>query len=124
MKKKIMISAIVASVFLGTSAQINSTLTDGYQERAIFMYQDKNYNGCIDQMSRLLQMNPSMQQKETAKYYIAISSLMKNNKNAEALLTAFLCEYPTSRSWMVTRNSIPATIPSIWTKSRLALICR
>lgn len=96
MKKKIMISAIVATAFLGTSAQINSTLSDGYQERAIFMYQDKNYQGCIDQMSRLLQMNPSMQQEETAKYYIALSALMNNNTNAEALLQSFLCEYPTS----------------------------
>ena len=96
MKKKIMISAIIATAVFGASAQINSTLSDGYQERAIFMYQDKNYNGCIDQMSRLLEMNPTMQQKETAEYYIAISSLMNNDENAEVLLKSFLCKYPTS----------------------------
>lgn len=91
-----MISAIIATAVFGASAQINSTLSDGYQERAIFMYQDKNYNGCIDQMSRLLEMNPTMQQKETAEYYIAISSLMNNDENAEVLLKSFLCKYPTS----------------------------
>lgn len=96
MKKRIMISAIVATAFLGASAQINSPLSNGYQERAIFLYQDKNYQGCIDQMSQLLDMNPTMQQKETAKYYIAMSALMTNNANAETLLRAFISEFPTS----------------------------
>lgn len=91
-----MLLAIMSTAFFGASAQINSTLSDGYQERAIFMYQDKNYEGCIDQMSQLLEMNPTMQQQETAKYYIAISSLMNRNANAEDLLRSFLCEYPAS----------------------------
>ena len=66
MNKKLIISAIAATALLSATGQINSPKNDGYYDRAMFMYQDENYQGCIDQMSRLLKMNPTIQQQEVA----------------------------------------------------------
>ena len=46
MNKKLIISAIAATVLLSATGQINSPKNDGYYDRAMFMYQDENYQGC------------------------------------------------------------------------------
>ncbi len=96
MKKRIVISAIAATAMVSASAQINSPSTEGYYSRALHMYQDKNYNGCIDQMTHLLELNPTLQQREDADYYIAKSAAAKGDVNAKELLELFLDNYPTS----------------------------
>ena len=83
MKKRIVISAIAATAMVSASAQINSPSTEGYYSRALHMYQDKNYNGCIDQMTHLLELNPTLQQREDADYYIAKSAAAKGDVNAK-----------------------------------------
>ena len=96
MKKRIVISAIAATAMISASAQVNSPSTEGYYSRALHMYQDKNYNGCIDQMTHLLELNPSLQQREEADYYIAMSATANGDANAKELLNSFLENYPTS----------------------------
>lgn len=96
MKKKIMISAIAATAIFGATAQMNSPMNEGYHNRAISMYDDKNYQGCIDQMSQLLELNPTAQQQEMAEYYIAMSSMMKGEADACTMLEDFIAKYPAS----------------------------
>ncbi len=96
MNKKLIISAIAATALLSATGQINSPKNDGYYDRAMFMYQDENYQGCIDQMSRLLKMNPTIQQQEVAEYFIAMSSMQQGDKNAIKKLDEFLEKYPAS----------------------------
>lgn len=96
MKKKFVISMIVATVMLSSTAQINLPSLEGYHSRALLMYQDANYDGCIDQFSKMLEMNPTFQQRETAHYYIAMSALALSEDNAEMLLRNFLKDYPAS----------------------------
>lgn len=106
MKKKLVISAIAATALINATAQINSPSSEGYYSRALHMYQDKNYNGCIDQMTHLLEMNPTAQQREEADYYIAKSALAQGDVNAVDLLNSFLENYPTSLYRNDVRKSI------------------
>ena len=106
MKKKLVISAIAATALINVTAQINSPSSEGYYSRALHMYQDKNYNGCIDQMTHLLEMNPTAQQREVADYYIAKSALAQGDVNALDLLNLFLENYPTSLYRNDVRKSI------------------
>lgn len=96
MKKRIVISAIAATALFGVSAQLNNPSTDGYYSRALHMYQDKNFNGCIDQMSYLLGMNPTPSQREDAERLIAMSAAAKGDAAAIGQLQAFLERYPAS----------------------------
>ena len=96
MMKKLILSSIAVTAILGANAQLNSTSIEGFYDRALYLYQDKNYQGCIDQMSQLLEMNPSIQQKEVAEYFIAKSALLQGDKNAIVELNNFLKNYPAS----------------------------
>ena len=91
-----MFSALAATAIFSASAQMNLPVDAGFHNRAISMYQDKNYQGCIDQMSQLLETNPTLQQQEEAEYYIAMSSMYKGDADALTKLNTFLENYPTS----------------------------
>lgn len=60
------------------------------------MYRDKNYNGCIDQLLQMRQLDPTAAQSEEALYYLAMSTLYSGDDEALDLLTAFLYSYPQS----------------------------
>lgn len=67
MKRPIIISLAAAGILLsapGASAQLNSTDADGYFTRGIGMYDDRNYNGCIDQLLQLRHMPLTQSQSE------------------------------------------------------------
>lgn len=106
MKRKFVISVIAIVAIFYMSAQINNTTADGYCNRALLMYQDENYVGCIDQFSRLKQLNPSPQQREIADYYIAMSAMANGDADAIVLLNRFLCDYSTSLYRMDARMAI------------------
>ena len=106
MKKRIVISAIAVTAMVSSVAQLNNPSTDGYYSRALLMYQDKNYSGCIDQMSQMLELNPTPQQREEADYYIAMSAKSKGDDNAITLLRDFVEKYPSSLHRMVVMMSI------------------
>lgn len=96
--------AIAASLLAaaGASAQINSPAPEGYHLRAVDMFTDQNYVGCIDQMQYLKQENPSSALVEDADYYIALSSTHLKRVDSQSLLQYFLWKYPASpRRWEI-----------------------
>ncbi len=96
MKKRIIILATIAFSIFNVTAQLNLPMIEGYCTRAKAMYQDENYLGCIDQMTRLLEMNPTLQQQEMAEYFIAMSLMQRDDVDAIAKLNAYLEKYPVS----------------------------
>lgn len=84
--------AVAAAAAIGTvsaSAGINSPDAAGYMSRGIAMYHDRNYDGCLDQLLQLRQLNPTEAQSEDALYYIAMSTLYCGDDEALELLEAF-----------------------------------
>lgn len=94
--RKIIVTTAIAATSLGAMAQINSPAPDGYRQRAIDMYEDCNYTGCVDQMRYLKDNNPTREEMEDADYYIAMASLHLDKADAEALLRYFIWRYPSS----------------------------
>lgn len=100
MKRPIIISLAAAGILLsapGASAQLNSTDADGYFTRGIGMYDDRNYNGCIDQLLQLRHMPLTQSQSEKACYYLAMATLHSGDDEAIDLLKEFLERFPASR---------------------------
>lgn len=94
--KKIFITAIAGAATLFSSAEVNSPGSEGYHQRGISMYQDRNYTGCIDQMTNLKSLSPTGAETEDADYYIAMSNARLGKADAIALLKYFLWRYPQS----------------------------
>lgn len=96
MNRRIILAVTAAATILGSSAQINSPGADGYLARGIKMYNDANYNGCIDQLLQLRQLSPGEARSEEALYYMAMSTLSLGDDEALSMLNAFLALYPQS----------------------------
>lgn len=77
-------------------AQINSADACGYLTRGVAMYRDGNYNGCIDQLLHMRQLDASEDQKAEAFYYIAMSTLYCGDDEALDMLQNYLTRYPAS----------------------------
>jgi TolA-binding protein len=93
MNKKIILSAVAATALLNASAQINSSAPDGYLFRGISMYNDENYVGCIDQLSKYKQVAAG----EDADWYYALATLKTGDgEQARELFEQFLKQYPYS----------------------------
>ena len=93
------ISAAVALSLAMVSAypQIKSTDPQGNILRGVSMFDDSNYAGCIDQLSKVVNSPvASPAQVEQARYYIAMSALHQGNVNALDLLEGFVNDYPAS----------------------------
>ena len=63
------------------SAQ-NATTTagaDGYLSRGIRMYDNKNFTGCIDQLSELKRLEAPASVYEDADFYIAMAKMQRND---------------------------------------------
>lgn len=76
--------------------QVSRTDAQGYLERGISMYDDKNFTGCIDQLGRMQQLYPDAGQSEQALYYLGLASLGLGEDRALGLLNDFLTTYPVS----------------------------
>ncbi len=98
MKRRIVISAIAAAALSGgvAHAQINSATAAGYMARGVAMYNDKNYEGCLDQLLQVRQLDPAVAQQEEARYYMAMATLYFGDDEALALLEEFRLRYPQS----------------------------
>lgn len=79
-----------------SSAAVNGTDARSYFERGVAMYNDKNYDGCIDQLLQMRNLDPTAADREDALYYIAMSSLYCGDDEAIDLLRRFLAQYPES----------------------------
>ena len=96
MKRPLILTAAYALVSAGSVAQINSPDAKGYLERGILMCDDRNYEGCLDQMTRLYNLNTTPAEREQALYYICRASLYLGDDGAFADMERFLHEYPAS----------------------------
>ena len=96
MKRPLILTAACALACAGSVAQINSTDAKGYLERGILMCDDRNYEGCLDQMTHLYELNTTSDEREQALYYICRASLYLGNDDAYTHMQRFLNEYPVS----------------------------
>lgn len=99
MKRRIAISAMVAAAALAgprTDAQINSGTAAGYVARGVAMYNDKNYEGCLDQLIQVRNLDPVTAQQEEALYYMAMATLYCGDDEALDLLENFMRRFPQS----------------------------
>lgn len=95
MKKRLILSTIGLASIMGVFSQINSNAPQGYYNRGQLMFQEENYEGCIDQMQQYKNLTTGAN-VENADYFIAMSSLALGHDNAEELLLRFLANYPQS----------------------------
>lgn len=98
MKRLLIITALLLSSAVThlLQAQINSPQAQGYLDRAILMYEDKNFEGCVDQLTRLGILFPDASQSEDALYYLGLASQGLGDDEAIILLKRFLKLYPAS----------------------------
>lgn len=99
MKRRIVISALVAAATLSgarAAAQVNSSSAAGYMARGVAMYHDKNYEGCLDQLVQVRNLDPVTAQQEEALYYLAMATLYCGDDEALDLLNNFMRRYPQS----------------------------
>lgn len=88
--------AMAATAAIGAvpaAAQLNMSDAAGYMARGIAMYNDRNYDGCLDQLLQLRQLNPTEAQGEDALFYMAMSTLYSGDDEALGLLEAFVEMY-------------------------------
>ena len=77
-------------------AQYNKPDARGYLERGIHMFDNRNFSGCIDQLTHISQLNPSSSQSEEALYYLGLASQGMGEDRAIDLFRQFLEQYPVS----------------------------
>lgn len=77
-------------------AQFNKPDAQGYLERGIHMYADRNYSGCIDQLTHLSQLDANPEQAEEALYYLGLASQGMGEAGAVDIFREFLRLYPVS----------------------------
>lgn len=87
------VAAVAAIGSVNANAGINSPDAAGYMARGIAMYNDRNYDGCLDQLLQLRQLNPTEAQSEEALFYMAMSTLYCGDDEALDLLRAFVEMY-------------------------------
>lgn len=96
MKKHIIMAAAAAMAAAGLYAQVNSPFSDGSLYRAVRMYADGNYNGCIDQLTDVDTDALTIGQREECEFYRAIAYVHIDKATATRLIDRFLADYPES----------------------------
>lgn len=96
MNSKIILTALATAVASTASAGLNTTDAAGYLERAVAMYNERNYEGCLDQLNHLALLSPSSRQEEDAAYYAAMANMGMGDDSALELLRGFVGEFPAS----------------------------
>lgn len=95
MKRQLLLTALCCLAG-ATQAQTNSPDARGYLERGILMFEDRNYEGCIDQLSHLGTLHATPEQEEQALYYLGLASQGLGGDEALGLFRQFLEKYPVS----------------------------
>ena len=97
MKKSYLIILGLASALMANAQlPLNSSGADGYLSRGLSMYEDKNYSGCIDQLTVLKQIAPQVEVQEEADYYIALSKYKRGDADCLKALHNFIVSHPGS----------------------------
>lgn len=98
--RNLLLALIAASPALCGNAQsisdINSPGPEGYLQRGRMMWADHNFEGCMDQMSRVLTLNPTEAQTCDARWYMALSAMGLDDDAALEMMTAWIADYPGS----------------------------
>ncbi|MDE7411312.1 MAG: tetratricopeptide repeat protein, partial [Paramuribaculum sp.] len=79
-----------------TPSEVNEADASGYLARAVAMYSDGNYNGCLDQLSYLTTFQLTPAQQCSHLYYEAMATLMSGDDEALELLRSYAARYPQS----------------------------
>lgn len=96
MKRQLLLAALCCAATGATFAQVNSPDAGGYLERGILMFDDRNYEGCIDQLTRIHNLSPTPEQAERTLYYLGLASQGLGDDEALDLFKKFLADYPVS----------------------------
>ena len=99
MKRLILLTALTASGAIFSSeanSAINSPDARGYFERGVAMYNDRNFNGCIDQMLQIRNLSTADANSEQVLYYIAMATLHSGDDEAIDLMRVFIQRFPES----------------------------
>ncbi len=106
MNRKLILPLAGAAAIAGAAANLNSPDARGYLDRGIMMYNDRNFEGCIDQMVKMGDLAPDASQEEEAFYYLAMATMGLGDDEGITLLRAYLDKYPQSARRMEARMSI------------------
>ena len=96
MNKFYILTLLAAAAFSPLSAQINSPTADGYIARGVEMFENRNYNGCLDQLTHVDRSSLSDGQREQIDWIIAKSQFALVGKGSRPHFVAFLSLYPYS----------------------------
>ena len=96
MNKRFLIPLLAAAAALPLKAQINSPSADGYLCRGTEMFADRNYTGCLDQLSHIDRGSLSDSQRESVDWLAAEASFAISGAGAKSHFVAFLSMYPYS----------------------------
>lgn len=118
MKRYLIAFLAAGALALPAAAQVNSASDASWLERAILMYRDANYVGCLDQLDAAPGfMDQSM--AERADFYRAMSAMRVSQPGAAVLLQRFVDAYPASvlRSEALLALAAEALDSSEWQKA-------
>jgi len=96
MKRKSLLAAAVMATAISAGAQINSPVNAGYLARGEAMFADRNYVGCIDQLSALDRSALTPAQLEQTDWLLALAAMHTSPGSAVNHLRVFLANYPAS----------------------------
>lgn len=96
MDKRIFLAAAAATVVAAGSAQVNAPDGAGYLLRATEMMECGNYVGCLDQLSRALELPLSPAEVEEAELMRAEATIRTDKAAALLLIKQWMNKYPAS----------------------------
>ena len=96
MNHRYLLTLLAAAAIAPLSAQINSPSPDGYIARGTEMYDDHNYQGCLDQLTHIDRSSLTANERERIDWLVAQSQFAIHGKGARPHFVAFLSMYPYS----------------------------
>lgn len=100
------ILCLASSAMLSAQDAVTSAGADGYLSRGIRMYDNKNFSGCIDQLSELKRLEAPASVYEDADFYIAMAKWQRNDADCVEALEQFIKAYPASIHRLEARYAI------------------
>ena len=96
MNNRYLLTLLAAAAIAPLSAQINSPSTAGYVVRGTEMFDDNNYQGCLDQLTHVDRSSLSDAERERLDWLVAQSQFAIHGKGSRPYFIAFLSMYPYS----------------------------
>lgn len=96
MNSRYLLTLLAAAAITPLSAQINAPSSDGYIVRGSEMFDDHNYQGCLDQLTHIDRSTLTSAEREQIDWLVAQSQFAIHGKGARPHFIAFLSMYPYS----------------------------